>query len=168
MAQSIQGGSGEQSVGREGLIPLGEIEIAGDDGRRLLVAFGDQVMEVFIGRRAHGFESKVVNDQQRNPGQRGDFAFDRTDRPRRGQAGTQLSLRRKKHIDALAYGAMAERLGQMAFAGAAGADDEHGRLLLQIAPGRQIMDQGSIQIRQAREIKAFKRLAGAESGAAQA
>lgn len=63
---------------------------------------------------------------------------------------------------------MAERLGQMAFAGAAGADDEHGRLLLQIAPGRQIMDQGSIQIRQAREIKAFKRLAGAESGAAQA
>ena len=49
MAQPIQGGGSEQTVGREGLIPLGEIEIAGDDGRRLLVTLGDQVMEVLYG-----------------------------------------------------------------------------------------------------------------------
>ena len=34
---------------REGLIPLGEVEIAGDDGGSLLVTFSDQVMQIFVG-----------------------------------------------------------------------------------------------------------------------
>ena len=61
---------------------------------------------------------------------------------------------------------MAERLREMALAGTARPDDENWRLLQQITPGRQIMDQGPVQIRQAREIEAFERFAGTERGAA--
>ena len=50
MAQPIDGGGGEQSVVGEGLVPFGEIEIAGDDGGSLLVALGDEVVDILIGR----------------------------------------------------------------------------------------------------------------------
>ena len=63
---------------------------------------------------------------------------------------------------------MAERLRQMALAGTARPDDQDGRLLQQIAPGCQVMNQGPVQIGQAREIEAFERFPGAKRGAAQA
>lgn len=49
-------------------------------------------MENLIIRRAHGFESKVINNQQRDSGQRDDFAFNGTDGPGRGKTGAQQSL----------------------------------------------------------------------------
>ena len=101
MAEPIEGRGGQQAIGREGLIPHGEIEIAGDDGGGALIAFGDQVVEIFVGGRAQGFEPKVVDDQKWNAGERGDLAFDGADGARRRQAGAQLSLGGEEHVDAL-------------------------------------------------------------------
>lgn len=52
--QPIERGGGEQTVGRECLIPFREVEVGGDDGRRLLVALGDQIVEILVGRRTTG------------------------------------------------------------------------------------------------------------------
>ena len=55
MTQTVEGGGAEQSVGA-GIAPLGEIQVAGHDGGRLLVALGDEVVEVLVLRRAQGFQ----------------------------------------------------------------------------------------------------------------
>lgn len=60
LTQAIDGGRGEQAVAGEGLIPLGEVEIAGDDGGSLLVTLGDQVVQIFVGGRAQRFQPEVV------------------------------------------------------------------------------------------------------------
>ena len=73
MAQPVDGGRGEQAIDGEGFRPLVEVEVAGDDGGRALVAFGDQVVQVFVGRRAQGFESEVIDDEQRHACQRGEL-----------------------------------------------------------------------------------------------
>jgi hypothetical protein len=51
VAQPIERGRGEQPVRGEGLVPLVEVQVAGDDGGGLLVTLGDQVVQVFVGRR---------------------------------------------------------------------------------------------------------------------
>ena len=66
MTQAIEGRCGEQPVGWEGLVPLGEVEVAGDDGGGGLVALGNEVVQIFIGGRAQWFEAEVVDHEQRN------------------------------------------------------------------------------------------------------
>ena len=61
MPKPVQCSGAQQFVG-EGITPLPEVEIAGDDRGRVLVSLVNQIMEVFIMGRAHGFESKIVND----------------------------------------------------------------------------------------------------------
>ena len=62
---------------------------------------------------------------------------------------------------------MAEGLRQVDLAGAAGADDEHRGLLVEIAPGGQIVDERAVELRQALEVELLEGLGGAEGGAAQ-
>jgi hypothetical protein len=54
VAQAVERGRGEQTIGRERLIPFGQIEVARDDGGRRLVTFGDQFMQVLVGGRTSG------------------------------------------------------------------------------------------------------------------
>ena len=54
MPEAVEGGGGEQAVGGERLIPLGEIEIAGDEGSGLLVALGDEIVQVLVGGWSQG------------------------------------------------------------------------------------------------------------------
>ena len=75
MAQAIHGGGGEQAVVRERLVPLAEVEIAGDDGARLLVALGDEVVQILVRRWSQGLQAKVIDDQQRHAGERGELAL---------------------------------------------------------------------------------------------
>ena len=75
MTKPVQARAGQQAVGREGLVPFGEVQVAGDDGGGLLVALGDQVVQVLVGRCAQRLESEVVDDQERHLGQRGQLAF---------------------------------------------------------------------------------------------
>ena len=67
-----------------------------------------------------------------------------------------------------AYSAVAQGLGQVGLAGAAGAHDEHRGLLMQIAPGGQVMDQGAVEAGQALKVKLIERLGGPKLRPAQA
>lgn len=73
--QAVERGRGEQAVGREGLIPFREVEVAGDERRGLLVALGDQVVEVLVGRWPQGLEAEVVDHEERDAGERGELAL---------------------------------------------------------------------------------------------
>src|SRR5574337_319447 len=55
----------------------------------------------------------------------------------------------------------------MALADAAGPDDEHRGLLLQVAPGGQIVDERAVELGQPLELELLQRLGGAELRAAQ-
>ena len=70
VSEPVEGGGAEQSVG-EGVAPLGEVEVGGDDGRALVIALGDEVVEVLVRRRTQGFEAEVIDDEQRHERRRG-------------------------------------------------------------------------------------------------
>ena len=59
---------------------------------------------------------------------------------------------------------MAKGLGDMAFAGAAGADDEHRGLFLQELASGQVQDEGLVDGRIVAEVEAFQGLFAAETG----
>jgi hypothetical protein len=61
VAQAVDGVRGEQPVAGEGLVPLGEVEVAGDEGGSTLVALGDEVVRILVGGGAKGFEAEVVD-----------------------------------------------------------------------------------------------------------
>lgn len=67
VAQPVQRGRGEQSVRGEALVPFIEIQVARNDGCRLLVPLGNDVVQVYVGGSAQWLESDVVNDEQRYP-----------------------------------------------------------------------------------------------------
>ncbi len=66
VAQPIEGCRSEQAVGGEGLVPLGEVQVAGDDGGGCFVALGDEVVQVFVGGGSKRFQAEVIDDQKRH------------------------------------------------------------------------------------------------------
>ena len=77
MSEPVEGSGAEQSVG-EGVAPLGEIEVGGDGGA-LLVALGDEVVEVLVLRCSLWFEAEVIDDEQRHAGKGLEAALVRVD-----------------------------------------------------------------------------------------
>ena len=67
VSEPVEGSGTEQSVG-EGVAPLGEVEVGGDDGGATFVALGDEVVEVLVLRCAQGFQTEVIDDEQRHAG----------------------------------------------------------------------------------------------------
>jgi hypothetical protein len=53
----------------------GAFQVAGDDGGGLLVALGDEVVQVLVGWRAQRLEAEVVDDEQRHASQGGELAL---------------------------------------------------------------------------------------------
>ena len=47
MSEPVDGGSAEQPVG-EGLVPLGEVKIAGDQGGGAFMTLGNQIVQILI------------------------------------------------------------------------------------------------------------------------
>lgn len=90
------------------------------------------------------------------------------DSPRGVQARGELALTGEEHVAALAERAMAERLREVALAGTERTDDEHRRLLVEIAAGGEIADQAAVDAGQAIEVERIERLLRAEARAAQA
>ena len=124
-------------------------------------------MQVFVGRSAQGFESEVINDEQRHAHQRGELAVVHA-----GRAGGVQALREGRaagedDVHALAHRAVAQGLGEVALADAAGPDQQHRGLLVQVAPGGQVMHQRPVEIGQTPEVELLKRLGGSELRAAQ-
>ena len=60
VSEPVEGGGAKQSVG-EGVAPLGEVEVGGDDGGALFVSFGDEVVEVLVLRCSQGFQTEAVD-----------------------------------------------------------------------------------------------------------
>ena len=167
MAQPVDGCRGEQAVDDEGLCPLVDVEVAGDDGGRALVAFGDQVVQVLVGRRAKGFESEVINDEQWNARQRGELAVVGAGGARGVQALREGRAAGEDHVHALAHRAVAQGLCEVAFANAAGTDQQHRCLLVQVTPGGQVVHQRLVELGQSSEVELFERLGGSELRPAQ-
>ena len=168
MAEPVQGGGTEHFVGGEGIAPFTGIEVAGEDRGGSLVAFGDQVVKGLVLGRAQGFEAEIVDDEQRDVDQGLKAALVVADGLGLAQAGEQVGLGREQHVVPLTGDQMADGLGEMAFPGATGADDEHGDLFLDEAAGGQIVHQGPIQAEQAVEVETLQGFLAAKIGAAQA
>ena len=64
------------------------------------------------------------------------------------------------------HGDMAQGLGQVALAGAAGADDKHRGFFLQVTAGGQIHDLRLVHAEVEGEVVAFQRLLGVDAGPA--
>src|SRR5579862_1506798 len=62
---------------------------------------------------------------------------------------------------------MSEGLGEMAFADADFADDEHGGVLGDVATGCEVMHECAVELRQPIEVELVEGLVGAKGGAAQ-
>jgi hypothetical protein len=61
VAQPIDRGLRQQAVVGECLVPLLEVEIAGHDGGGLLVALGDEIVQILICWRSQGLQTEVID-----------------------------------------------------------------------------------------------------------
>src|SRR5690606_26970087 len=71
-------------------------------------------------------------------------------------------------VDALAHGAVTEGLGEVALAGATRPDDEHRSTLVEVAASGEVVDERTVQLREALEVELLEGFGGAELGSAQA
>ena len=62
---------------------------------------------------------------------------------------------------------MAQGLCKMAFSGAAGADDEHGRVFRDVPAGGQLVHERAVHVGQLVKVEGVQRLGGAERRPAQ-
>lgn len=62
MSQAIEWGGAKDAVAGKRIAPFAEVEVTRQDRRSSLVAVRDQVVEVFILRRAQRLEREVVDD----------------------------------------------------------------------------------------------------------
>ena len=165
MHDPVEGCRAEQLV-VEGVVPLREAQIACDDRRFSLVALCNDVVEVLVLSGAHGLEAKVVDDEQIRLSQCGQFALVGSHGSGRGELPQELGVGGEHGVVAATYGDMAQCLGDVALAGAAGADDEHRDFLLQVAAGGQIHDLRLVHSKVEGEVVAFERLLRVDAGPA--
>ncbi len=165
MHDPVEGGCAQQLV-VEGVVPLREVQIAGDDRRFPLVALCDDVVEVLVLSGAHGLEAEVVDDEQLRLGQSRQFALVRAHCPCRGELAQELGVGGEYRVVAATYGDVPQGLSKVALAGTTGADDEHRGLLLQVAAGGQIHDLSLVHFEVEVEVVAFKRLLCVDAGPA--
>lgn len=114
-----EGGRAQQLV-VEGVVPLREVEVAGDDRWPPLVAIRNDVVEVFVLPGAHGLETEVVDDEQICLGQSRQFALVRAHCPCRGELAQELGVGGGHRVVAATYGDVPQGLGKVALAGTEG------------------------------------------------
>jgi len=124
MAEPIDGGHPQHPVGWEDISPFAEIQIAGHHSSRLLVPGTDEVVDILVVGRSQGLEAEVVDDEQGDLGQLAEDPVVSAGGPGGMESSREGALAQEPDIYPLADGAMTQRLGQVALAGAAGADDE--------------------------------------------
>ena len=96
------------------MIPLGKIRVAGHDGECAFVACRADPRPVVEQR----LESKIIDDEQRQAGQRCQFALVGTCCADAVQGGNQLRAAGEHNVYTAADGAMSERQCEMALADA--------------------------------------------------
>ena len=168
MSQAIKRCGAEHLVGRERIPPFRKIKIAGQDGGCAFVPFGDQIVEVFIFGRTHGFQSEIVNDEQWHLGKGLEAPFVGADSLRVAQRAEKPGLGHEQDVVSLPGGRMTQCLREMGLARSTWTGDQHADLLVDKAAGRQIMNDSTIEIRQAVEVETFQCLLATEVRAAHA
>lgn len=155
MAQPVDGGSPQDAVWK-GIGPFRDIEIRSDDGAFAFIAFGDDIVEVFILAALQGLEAEVIDNEQAHRCELGKLSL-------KAVVGTGgIELRKhfgyggKQNIVSGADGTVAQGLGDVTFAGAAGTNDEHTDLFLDKPAGSQIDDQAAIDIGVEAEVELFQ------------
>ena len=156
VAQSIDGGRGEEPVVGEGLIPFLKIKIAGDDSRGALIALTDEFVQIFVRGWPQGFKAEIIDNQQGHTRKCCEFALVGSRGAGGIEAGGELRAGGEQHIDALGDGAMAEGLSEMSFADSDLANNEDGRVLGEIATGGQVVDERTIELLQSIEVELVK------------
>lgn len=167
VSESVEGGGPEEPVG-EGVSPLGEVEVGGDDRGGALVAFGDEVVEVLVVGRAHGLQAEVVEDEQGDPGEGLETSLVGAGSAGGVEGREQLGLGGEGDVVTGADGAVPEGLGEVALAGAARSGDEDRGGLGDEAGGGELVDEGSVEPGGGGEVEVLEGLGRAEAGAAQA
>ena len=81
----------------------------------MLVAFRDQLMEVFLWRGPPGFQAEVIHDEQGYPCQSLESALVAAGGPGGMEGTKELALGGEEYLIALLNGTMAEGLGEMRF-----------------------------------------------------
>ena len=142
----------------ESVVPFREVQVTCDDSRPSLVPIRDDVAKVLVLPGAHGLETEVADDEQVRLGQCRQLAFVIAHGLGGGELAQQLSVGGEHGVVAATYGDVTQCLGKVALPGAAGADDEHRDLLLQVATGGQIHDLRLVHPEVEGEVVAFERL----------
>lgn len=115
-----------------------------------------------------GLEPEVIDDEQAHPSESTELSLVGAGGACGVEAGGELGAAREEHIDTLTDRAVAECLCEVALSDTHIADDEHGRVLGEVAAGGQIVNECAVEFGESIEIELIERLAGAEAGTAQA
>lgn len=164
MPDAIDGGRAEQFIG-EGIAPLVEVQVAGDDGRAALVTLSYQVVDILILGGAQWFEAEVVDDQQIDLSQGVKSPFVGVGCAGGVEVAQHFGLGGEEYLVAHSDRAVADSLGDMTLAGAAGTDHQQVGALFQEAAGGQVYDQGAVDFGVEGEVELLQGFMVAEVGA---
>ncbi len=123
MPEPVQGGHAEELIG-ERMAPFGKVQVRRAHGCRPFVSFCDEFVEVLVGGRLHGPYAEVVDDEQIDLGELLELPLKQAIGPGGVQGVEEFGRGGEQDIVVLADGLVADGLGDMALAGAAGPDDE--------------------------------------------
>ena len=142
----------------------------GDDGGSAFIAFRDEIVEVLVVWRRHGFRAEVIDDEQCGPDNNEEVALESTCGPGGVELSQQLGLCDDQHIVAGCAGEVSEGLCDVAFACAAGSGDEYRDFFLDEGTGGQVLDEGLIGggVEGEGEVEALEGFLAAEARASQA
>jgi len=123
-------------------------------------------VEVLVLGALEGLESEVVDDQEIDRGQSGQEPVVAVCGPGGMELGQHPGGAREQDVMAGADRAVAQGLGDVALAGAAGADDDDAHLLVHEPAGGQLEDEGAVDRGIKSEVKLLEGLLVAEVGPA--
>jgi len=145
VSESIEGGRTQESV-RKSVVPFVEVEIACNDGGGSFVSLGYEVVEVFVVRRGHRFESEVIDNEQRSFDKSLEPSFVSVDSPSGVELSKQLGLCGEEDVVAVSDSNVSEGLCDVAFSRAARPDDQNGDLLFDEAAGGEVLDKRLVNV----------------------
>lgn len=153
MGQAIEGGTGQQIIA-ENFMPLFKRPIAGDDDRASLIAFGNDLIQVLDGDGGERLQTEVIQDEQITVEDAGHQARETTAGPG-GIEIKQQTMNGAGKDPQIAFERFdADSIRQVALPHTGGSAQQDILMPRDEGAAGKIIDQGAIECRQGREIKA--------------
>lgn len=166
MSEAVQRSGAQEPVG-EGIPPLAQVQVGGDERGGSLISFHNEVVEVFVVGGAEGLEAEVVDYQERNPGKGLKAPLVRSRGPGRLEASQELGRSGKENVMALLDDGMPQGLGEVTLSDPAGTNQKDvGRLGDEAGRG-QFGEERPVGLRQEGKVEGVERFLGAEAGASE-